>query len=187
MTESKRPAYIMVHHSGVSYEKNPDQFRANNNYHQVKYNSKSSLGSYLGYNYEISKSGRASKAREDGENTFACYRGNMDDGRCIHICLDGNFDIENPAPEQIYKLRDMLREKCKAYGILPKNILFHKDISNTNCPGANMDKIFIQSLVEPKVVEEASSTTSQEVDVIIHKIESLFEELKRMIQTNKTK
>lgn len=103
----------MIHHSAVSHDRNPDQFDANNKYHKAQWNFKSSLGFYLGYNYEIARSGLKRQARQDGERTAACYQNNMNSGQCIHVCLDGNFDIEKPEPEQIYALRDLLRALVK--------------------------------------------------------------------------
>jgi len=147
--EYKKPEYIMIHHTAISYDRNPDQFKATNSYHEAQWGLRSSLGFYVGYNYEINKSGRANKAREDGENTAACYQKDMNDGRCLHIALDGNFDIEKPAPAQIYKLRDLLKEKVKEYGIDKDNIVFHRDYSATSCPGKNLDIIFVRSLVSP--------------------------------------
>jgi len=140
------PKFIMIHHSAVSYQKNSDQFNANNNYHKSLWNFKSSLGYYLGYNYEIAKNGRVRQARADGESTAACYQMNMNDGRCIHICLDGNFDIEKPQSSQIYALRDLLKKLCKKYLIKKEDIFFHNDFAAKSCPGANLDKIFIQNL-----------------------------------------
>jgi N-acetylmuramoyl-L-alanine amidase len=155
----KQPTYMMVHHSAVSHEKNPDQFAANNEYHKAKWNFKSSLGFYLGYNYEINKAGLVRQARADGEPTAACYQsmayrgvlprltGNMNDGRCIHICLDGNFDIEKPAPEQIYALRDLLRKLAKKYGIPKGNVYFHRNYAVKTCPGNNMELDWIRNLI----------------------------------------
>lgn len=149
----------MVHHSAVSHEKNADQFVANNEYHRAKWHFLSSLGFYLGYNYEIAKSGFIKQARADGEQTAACYQsvayrgvlprwtGNMNDGRCIHICLDGFFDIEKPAPEQIYALRDFLKGKCRQYGISKGNIYFHRNFAVKTCPGNNMDLNWVRNLI----------------------------------------
>jgi hypothetical protein len=152
------PKYIMIHHSAVSHSKNPDQFEANNNYHKSLWNFKSSLGFFLGYNYEISKGGILRQARSDGEQTAACYQswayesliprytGPMNDGRCIHICLDGHFDNEKPTPEQIYVLRDLLKKKIEAYGISEKHIYFHRHFAKKTCPGLNMDIDYIRVL-----------------------------------------
>lgn len=143
----KIPSNIIIHHSGVSWQKNPDQFLANNSYHQRLWHFKSSLGFYLGYNYEINKLGLVRQARVNGELTAACYQRGMNDGRAIHICLDGNFEIEQPYLNEIYALRDLLRSLLKRYPIPKENIFFHRQFSNTVCPGKNMNLNFIRSLV----------------------------------------
>lgn len=144
----------MIHHSAVSYMANADQFEANNNYHKAQWNFKSSMGFYLGYNYEIAKSGFIKQARQEGEQTAACYQENMNNGQCIHVCLDGNFDIEKPAPEQIYALRDLLRGLVKKYGIKKDNIVFHSAYAQKSCPGKNVDLLFVRSLVSSNVFKK---------------------------------
>ncbi len=136
----------MIHHTAVSYTKNSDQFKATNLYHQKKWGSKSSLGYYNGYHYEIAANGRIRQARQDGEPAVACYQQKMNDGRCLHICLDGNFDSEKPKPRQIYALRDLLKGLVKKYSILKDNIVFHRDFAKKSCPGTNLDHNFIASL-----------------------------------------
>ncbi len=155
----KKPSYISIHHSAVSRVANPDQFKANNEYHKAKWNFISSMGFYLGYNYEINAKGLVRQARADGETTaavteswvtrgvFPRFTGWMNDGRALHICLDGNFDIEKPAPEQIYALRDFLRAKCKQYAIPKGNIYFHRNFAVKTCPGMNMDLNWVRGLV----------------------------------------
>ena len=140
----------MIHHTLVSYKKNGNQFKANNNYHKKLWNFKSSLGFYLGYNYEIAENGSLKQARKDGEATAACYQGMMNDGRCIHIALDGNFDIEKPTPPQVFRLRDLMLKLVKEYDIKKNNIVFHRDYSPKSCPGNNIEIGFIRSLAFPK-------------------------------------
>ncbi|MCX6743534.1 MAG: peptidoglycan recognition family protein [Candidatus Parcubacteria bacterium] len=142
----KKPTSIMIHHTAVSYKFNFDQFEANNSYHKNKWNFKSSLGFYLGYNYEISSNGFRRQARKDGEVTAACYQKDMNDGRCLHIALDGNFDLEKPTNFEIYALRDFLKLKCKQYNILSNQIYFHRQFASKTCPGKNMDLNFIRGL-----------------------------------------
>ena len=148
--------FLMLHHSSVSRDKNPDQFIANNNYHKSLWNFKSSLSFYLGYNYEISSKGKVYQARKDGEKTAACYQNMMNDGRCIHICLDGNFDTEKMTPEQVYALRDLLRRLVKEHGINKNNIIAHRNHANKSCPGINIDMNWIRSLVSVNAIKEAS-------------------------------
>lgn len=158
----KKPSFICIHHSAVSCDKNPNQFVANNEYHRAKWGFISSLGFYLGYNYEISPAGIVQQARADGEPTaavtqswatkevFPRYTGWMNDGRAIHICLDGNFDIEKPMPAQIYALRDLLKKKCAQYGIPAGNIYFHRNFAPKTCPGRNLELGWIRNLLNAK-------------------------------------
>ena len=150
----QKPKFIMIHHSAVSYALNADQFKANNNYHKAQWNFKSSMGYYLGYTYEIAKSGFIKQARQEGEQTAACYQENMNNGQCIHICLDGNFDIEKPAPEQVYALRDILKGLVKKHGIKKDNIVFHSAYAQKTCPGKNVDLLFVRSLVSSNVFKK---------------------------------
>ena len=143
----KTPNFIMIHHSAVSYLKNKDQFKANDEYHKAQWNFKSSLGFYLGYNYEISSKGLIRQARKDGEVTAACYQKSMNNGRCVHICLDGNFDIEKPTPSQIYALRDLVKKLANSYKIVATGIVFHRNYAPKSCPGMNVDINFVRSLI----------------------------------------
>ena len=138
---------ICLHHSAVSYKKNPDQFAANNEYHRKQWNFKSALGFYLGYNYEISAAGKVRQARKDGEPTAAVYQKNMNNGQCIHICVDGNFDIEKMLPAQVFALRDLMRKLAKNHKITKDNVWFHRDFAVKTCPGKNVDRGFIRSLL----------------------------------------
>ena len=170
----KKPEYIMIHHTAVSYDKNGDQFEANNEYHKKLWNFKSSLGYYLGYNYEIAANGRVMKAREEGEETAAAYQESMNDGRCVHIALDGNFDIEKPKPEQIFALRDSMRAINNRHSIKRENIIFHRDVANKSCPGNNIDIDFIRSLVysedETPDIKEQIFKKLGEIEDLVNKL-----------------
>lgn len=156
----------MLHHSGVSLKVKKNQFAANNSYHKAKWQFKSKLGYYLGYNYEINGSGKVYKAREEGERTAACYQKSMNNGQCIHICIEGNFDIEKPHEAQIFALRDLLRGLVKKYEINKKNILFHGHIANKTCPGKNMDLVFVKSLVSGNALKEAVKEKGGNFEII---------------------
>lgn len=173
----KIPTYIMIHHTLVSYKKNDDQFRANNIYHKNKWNFKSSLGYYLGYNYEISAKGKVRQARKDGEKTAAAYQDNMNDGRAIHIALDGNFDIEKPLPAQIFALRDLLRKLVEKYKIPKSNIVFHRDYAPKTCPGNNMDINFIRSLIKEQNIIDTKNEIKQEIFNLLDNLKSLIKKL----------
>lgn len=125
----RKPEYIFIHHTAISYTKNPDQWKATENYHKGK-----GWGAG-GYNYEIAANGSVHQFRKDGSVTAAQYQENMNDGRAISICLDGNFDSEDPTPQQMVAVRKLVGEKMLQYGIPAKNILPHRKVAPKTCPG----------------------------------------------------
>lgn len=129
----KKPEYIFIHHTAVSYNKNSNQWKATDAYHK-----KQGWGGG-GYNYEIAKDGSVHQFRKDGTQTAAQYQNNMNDGRAISICLDGNFDIEDPTPEQYQACQKLILDKVKEHGIRPENINPHRSVATyKSCPGKRM-------------------------------------------------
>lgn len=142
------PTHIFVHHTAVSYEKNPDQANATNNYHKSKWGILSSLGYYGGYNAEVSKSGRLTTFRADGERTVAQYVAkknsvfkseDLNNGMALSICLDGHFDIEEPTDEQCATTLKWIKEKMARYGIPAQNVHMHRLVSPKTCAGKNIE------------------------------------------------
>ena len=120
-----KPKWLIVHHSAVSYNKNPDQLEAINNYHRKKWNFKSSLGYYVGYHYLISKAGRLTQTRADTDVGAHCKE-KMMNWRSLGICIEGNFDEELPTKEQTDALADLLRKLKKEYNIPESRIVPHR-------------------------------------------------------------
>lgn len=122
--------HIVIHHTAVSYRKNPDQWKATDAYHR----SKGWGGG--GYNYEISAEGKVHQFRPDGAVTAAQYQANMNDGRAISICLDGNFDIEGLTEKQFQACQKLILDKIKEHDIRPENIIPHRSLAGyKSCPG----------------------------------------------------
>ena len=67
----------------------------------------------------------------------------------VHICLAGNFNIEQPLQDQINPLKVLLVQLCNKYGLKYWNIYGHRDIkwmfifntTQTDCPGTNLYKM----------------------------------------------
>lgn len=147
--------YIFVHHTAVSYDINPDQWEQTNTYHKQKWDFKSSLGHYAGYNYEISKNGTVRQARADGEETAAQIGLNHE----LSICLDGNFDIELPTKEQTEALTKLLQDKCKEHNISYTNILPHRIAEEMHfgqrrksCYGSKLTDDWARNLVDTETM-----------------------------------
>lgn len=134
----KRPQYIFIHHTAVSHQKNPNQWKATDSFHRGK-----GWGGG-GYNYEIAADGSIHQFRADGTITAAQYQQNMNDGRAISICLDGNFDIEDPTPEQKKTVATLIKAKMDQYGIPKSNVFCHRKVATyKSCPGSRLpDNIF---------------------------------------------
>lgn len=136
--------YIIVHHTAISFKKNPDQFVAINNYHKEKWNNKSSLGYYGGYNYLITANGELKQYRKEGEETVAVVGHNFDS---IHVALCGNFDLEMPTKRQILTLEGLLKQKTIRYAILVKNIVPHRKFAAKSCFGELLSDDWAQNLL----------------------------------------
>jgi len=175
------PQHIMVHHTASLASGNPDQFIATNNYHKSKNFPISSLGYYVGYNYEIAKNGKVYKAREPGEVTAACPQEGMNSGKCVHISLDGNMDVEQPTPPQIYALRDLIQDLVLKYAIKKENIVFHNMYANKSCPGSNLDIDFIRSLAGDSAISDPEISDKEDVKAEIQKaLENLSALIKKL-------
>lgn len=131
------PKYIIVHHSAVSYGKNPDQFNATNNYHQSKGFPRSSLGYYVGYQYEIAKDGTTRQARKDTEPGAHTSQQEMN-FNSIGICLDGDFDNEEPTTDQIKSLDALLQGKMLEFSIPKEKVVPHRKYAPKTCWGSKL-------------------------------------------------
>lgn len=129
---------IFIHHTAVSWQKNPKQWPATDAYHAGK-----GWGGG-GYNMEIAADGEVHTFRKDGQSTAAQYvvdsskpfwRKNLNDGSFLSIALDGNFDVEEPTDEQVMSLWDMLKAKMEEYGLSRDQIHTHSLVSYKTCPG----------------------------------------------------
>lgn len=123
---------IIIHHAGVTGQNAEDYAR-----HHVR--NKGWPG--IGYHYVIERNGNL------GDSRSLIVQGNPLDNisyhtinhntRSIAICLSGNFEIEQPTPEQIEALTWLIahiREELPQ----PIEVFGHKDFSATSCPGLNL-------------------------------------------------
>jgi N-acetyl-anhydromuramyl-L-alanine amidase AmpD len=136
------PKNIIIHHTAVSMAQNSMQFDAVKKYHVGR-----GWGN-IGYHFFIEPNGRIKPGRAENEVGAHCYAQGMN-FQSVGVCLAGNFEIEKPTKWQIYALRDLLRSICPKYNIKDCNIWFHRDFAATACPGRNLDRGFIRSLIKP--------------------------------------
>jgi hypothetical protein len=144
---SKRIQKIIVHHTaetGVENGKSPEQvMRAIYRYHSV-----SRGWGDIGYHYVIAPNGEIYEGRAGGDYVVAghAYCNNIG---TIGVALMGNFNEKEPSNEQIASLRNVLLYLAEKYeldltdedwyhGKKTPNLLGHRDLSATSCPGEKM-------------------------------------------------
>ncbi len=127
------PRYIIIHHGAGDWN-----FEQVNRHHTEKWGFISSLGFGIGYQYFISNSGRVYQGRADNEEGAHTIGYNK---QSIGICLQGNFEEEQPTPAQMDALKKLVKEKKEKYNIIIVN--GHQNFSNTSCPGQNLYKLIV--------------------------------------------
>lgn len=137
--------FSIGHHSDIAHDGLP-QFDRVNRYHKGQGFPISTLGAWCGYHLFIEEDGKLIQARsldERGAHTVNCgcstdlsgAKYNTLNIRGIGICLAGNFTIEQPTPEQITTLHDVVWELTQLYN---STFLLHRECKATTCPGVNL-------------------------------------------------
>lgn len=98
----------------------------------------------LAYHFVISN---GTSGRRDGQIEVSYRWKNQLDSACtrcrkmqqsaISICLVGNFNYQFVSSRQFASLVRLIKELKRHYGIPPENIIPHRDIDKTYCPGRN--------------------------------------------------
>ena len=135
------PKSLIVHHTAGPAEQT---FEIINSYHKQKFNLRSSLGFYIGYQYFIDKLGKVTQGRADtdeGAHTIGMNNSS------IGICLAGNFDLNMPTPKQVESLRELLKVLCAKYSIAPVNIFPHRKFTQKTCYGLKLPDSWGRDLV----------------------------------------
>ena len=135
------PQQIVIHHSASSRDRTtiPDI----NTWHKARDFTLSSLGYYIGYHYVILADGEVVQTRRDNEVGCHCI---PNTGK-LGICLTGNFEVEIPTDLQLSALKTLSDKLCKVYNIDNRQILGHRELSNTACPGENLFKWVLENRI----------------------------------------
>lgn len=141
--------YIIVHHTGGT---DAQPLADSSNYtvkqcdkdHKDRFNMLSSLNYYVGYTYFIDKKGVVTQTRLDGEEGAHAKGYNSNS---IGICLAGNFDATLPTQAQVDSLTKLLKEKSAKFGILPENIIPHRNVAKKTCYGMKLPEDWARKLI----------------------------------------
>lgn len=105
----------------------------------------------IGYNYVIDLEGNIYEGRAGGESVVGAHAGPGNRGS-IGIAILGNYNDEKLTAKSLQTLKELLSQLTKMYGIDPvgtsyfrgvksPNIMGHREIMSTSCPGENVVKI----------------------------------------------
>lgn len=95
----------------------------------------------VGYNYYIRKDGSIHQGRP--ENMIGSHAQGWN-SRSIGICLEGSFMTDHPTAQQLESLSWLISDIENRRGKL--NILRHKDVNATSCPGDNFSLSSIKKI-----------------------------------------
>lgn len=130
LTQRNYTEKIVIHHTGNSSDDNLSAAKI----HQIHLNQKW-VG--IGYHFVVRKDGSVERGRPlncIGSHAYGynyCSIG-------IHVC--GNFEIAEPAQEQLNVLPMLIADLCDAYELIADKdiVMGHRDLMATACPGENL-------------------------------------------------
>ena len=102
----------------------------------------------IGYHFYIRKDGTIYRGRPEEVIGAHVYGKNRD---TLGICLEGNFEKEEPSNEQIDSLVKLSADMIMKYNI--EDLMGHRDLYNTLCPGKEFDLDEIKNMVSDELIE----------------------------------
>lgn len=140
---------IVVHHSFTPKALDMDKVinSISNNHKERLHQPVSKTGLYVAYHYVIGAKGRVKRTRMDDEIGYHASNWPVNQ-TSLGICLLGNFDAEQPDPEQLWALRDIIKTIKARYVIT--SVKGHRAYSSKTCPGKNVTDQMIEDAFHPK-------------------------------------
>jgi len=186
---TNKPQWLIVHHCGGSdadpkADTSNQTFEIVDEWHRLKWNFKSSLGHYIGYQYFIDKTGKVTQGRADTDEGAHTIGKNLSS---LGICLAGNFDVTKPTQAQVDALKTLLKAKMEQYSIPLANVVPHRTFAVKSCYGNLLPDSWARDLLkeapapEPTPVPPAQTSNSAIVDEIrthITAVEALLGKIK---------
>jgi len=146
-----KPQNIIVHHSltpkGLEDGKSEQSF---NNTHKGRGFPRSKSGWYIGYHYIVYSDGDIRQYKDHDEVGAHCYQQGMN-FKSIGVCLEGNFDVEEPNEAQKKALKLLIGKLQAEYNIPADRVVPHRTYAPKSCWGALLpdDIIGYLSQIEP--------------------------------------
>lgn len=127
---------ISIHHDATN---RPHDYNSIDRYHAEAKGHYERLGPGLQYHYKIDNVGQIFAIRP--LTTWLYSVGSVENETTLAICLDGNFETQQPTREQLEALYQLLEELCTRHPEFPAtwpDVRGHNDFSATACPGKNL-------------------------------------------------
>lgn len=164
------PKFIIIHCSDVSYQRQPDQFNAINQYHRDERRFPiSSLGLYVGY-HRLIDDGVNIQCRLDTDIGAHCNQ--QENGLSLNfqslgICVSGDFDSEVMKRIDYDLLEKQIWAWQDQYKIPNENVRFHRYYAkDKTCPGLLLNAKWLSDLLKrPQTVPTASCTVENDTIV----------------------
>lgn len=127
-----KPIAIVIHHTVTDQNITPEALRA---IFKSRFNV-----DYIGYNFYIRGNGEVHS--DLGAEKVGIHNnvGKFNNTNSVGISLAGNFEEQEPTREQLNSLSDLIFELQRNYHIPDENIVGHRDMKSTACPGKNLYK-----------------------------------------------
>lgn len=145
--------YIIVHHSGAE-EKDTAQIK--------RYHTQSLGWRDIGYHFVIERDGKVVTGRSISLPGAHCKDKGMNT-KGIGVCMIGNMNNHAPTPAQYSALVNHVASLCKQHNIPVGNILGHREVSATACPGKHTNMEQVRKDVEQKIGVSASISSFRDV------------------------
>lgn len=155
--------HIILHHTAAE-EKDAEQIRR---YHLSK------GWQDIGYDFMIERDGHTAAGRSlsiQGAHAGVLYYNQ----HAIGVAVIGNLSKRDIFPQQLASLIELLHELRKNYNIPLQNILLHKEIKNTECPGAQFPKKQIIKILEEKQetdIAPVNPELAKEIASLLHSLQ----------------
>lgn len=128
---------ITIHHSGSSITVTGQSATARR-IENIRRDHRNGKGwADIAYHLVVDRAGRQWEARDLGQQgahagDFELNRGN------IGVMLLGDFEQQEPSIQQLESLDLLLQELLKTYGLDREDVVGHRDLRATLCPGADL-------------------------------------------------
>jgi hypothetical protein len=128
------PREIVIHHSGIARKEKLGLDRKLRNLQHFSLADKK--WGDVPYHFYIDAGGRIGEGRDIAFTGDTNTRYDVKDK--IQVVVEGDFEKETPAPEQLTAMRELVAWLRSEHGIAGAQVSSHGDHAQTDCPGKNL-------------------------------------------------